>query len=206
MGLLLGASLFVMPVASARAQIVPFEVANPNDPNGMYGGCAPGGNAGVERKSDKVRGHSDLATVVAISVIDCHQFDGPGGTSVVPCPPNTSFSYCLLTQNDGVGNHIELGVIVRKPDTQPPACRLAATRVGPPAQIDIAFLDQIDGISTIEFRGGVINAQTQPYAVFSDRFPIIITATKVNQTKTASLPNILVTDGAGNVTSCNFSF
>ncbi len=70
----------------------------------------------------------------------------------------------------------------------------------------MAFRDSIDGIAVIEFRGGVNNAQTQPYAVVNDRHPIIITATKVNQSMLASLPQILVTDGSGNVTSCTFSF
>src|SRR5438874_20215 len=44
-----------------------------------------------------------------VDVIDCHRFDGPGGTFVVDCE-GRPYSYCVLNQNDGNGDHVFLGV------------------------------------------------------------------------------------------------
>jgi hypothetical protein len=183
LALLLGLALLLMPTATALAQIVPPEQVKPNNPNGMYGGCNHP-DAGVRRKIDHVKeAGQDVTKVTAISVLDCHRFDGPGATHVVQCPAHTDFTYCLLNQNDGVGNHILLGVKTREVE---PECKVAAKRAGPPAQIDIVIQDPT-GVVVIGFTGGVTNAETQPYAVGNDRKPIIITATKIDQTEPASL-------------------
>jgi hypothetical protein len=200
--------LFATPLALTQAvagSIINAVEERPGDPTGMYGGCLPGNpSAGVSNKAHHVEDAGmPLGAVRSIEVIDCHGFDGPGGSAVAPCPAGSSYTYCVLNQNDGVGNHIFLGVVattVGKP------CVLGASRTGPPAQIDIVFFAPAIGIQTIEYRGGVNNALTQTYAVGSDRDPIIVTVTKVNQAQTASLPQILVTDESGTISSCNFSF
>jgi hypothetical protein len=201
--LLLGAVL-LMPVASARAEIVPWEIEGPRNPHGFYGGCIPGGNAGVARKSGQIGpGGYTLDRVIDITVIDCHQFDGPGGGKIVPCPPGTSYTYCITNMNDGLGNHIEVGVTESATDR---TCLLAKKRPGPPAQMDIVFQDQTNGLETIELRGPVTNARSQPYVISSDRTLIVITFTKINQALAANVPNILVTNGIGAVKTCAFSF
>jgi len=201
-----GAALLVMPIASARATVVQSELENASDPSALYGNCGSSAS-GLVRKSDEVLpAGGNLSQIGAIYVLNCHGFDGPGGAFIVPCPPvppgaNTP-SYCVGNQNDGLGNDIFLGVYLH--NTLP--CVVTSRRLGPPAQIDIRFWDPAFGIATVEFRGGVVNAQTQPYAVVNDHVPIIVTATKINQSQPASLSNILVTNRARVTTTCNFSF
>jgi hypothetical protein len=200
---LLGAVLLV-PVASARAKILLSEIEDPNNPHGFYGGCIPGGNAGVARKSGQIGpGGNTLDRVIGITVIDCHQFDGPGGGEIVQCPLGTPYTYCIRNMNDGLGNHIELGVTESASDK---TCLLAEKRPSPPAQMDIVFQDKTNGLETIELRGPVTNARSQPYVISSDRTLIVITFTKINQALAANVPNILVTNGIGVVKTCAFSF
>jgi len=172
------------------------------DPNGLYGGCLqPPPASGVRRKSDHVLAAGmTVVDVSEIAVIECHGFDGPGGTFVAPCPPDSRYSYCLRNENDGVGNHIYLGVIV---DTVIPRCRVTERRNRPVAQIDIALHDPGTGIAVIELRDST-NTQTQHY--FTDhRAPVVLTATKIDQTQRARV-GIMVTDGAQNMRMCNFQF
>jgi hypothetical protein len=105
--------------------------------------------------------------------------------------------------NDGLGNHIEVGVTESATDR---TCLLAKKHPGPPAQMDIVFQDQTNGLETIELRGPVTNARSQPYVISSDRTLIVITFTKINQALAANVPNILVTNGIGAVKTCAFSF
>jgi hypothetical protein len=195
------AALLVIPTA-ARAKVLQNEIQDLGDPNAMYGNCGSRAS-GLERKTDLlIAAGVSLKQIYRVFVIDCHGFDGGGGAFVVPCPAGTSFSYCVQSQNDGLGNHILVGVI-----TSPAIpCTLMSRRLGPPAQIDITFLDPAFGIATVEFRGGITNAQVQPYAVINDRARIIVTATKIDQSQPASLSNILVRNGANITTTCNFSF
>ena len=173
-----------------------------NDPNGLYGGCLqPPPASGVRRKSEHVlAAGKTVVDVSSIAVIDCHGFDGPGGTFVVPCPPDSRYSYCLRNENDGVGNHIYLGVGI---DTVVPRCRLTERRNRPVAQIDIALHDPGTGIAVIELRDST-NTQTRHY--YTDhRAPVVLTATKIDQTQPARV-GIMVTDGAQNMRVCSFRF
>jgi hypothetical protein len=173
-----------------------------NDPNGLYGGCLrPPPASGVRRKSDFVLDAGmTVVDVSSIVVIDCHGFDGPGGTFVVACPLDSRYSYCLRNENDGVGNHIYLGVVV---DTVIPMCRVTERRNSPVAQIDIALHDPGTGIAVIELIDST-NTQTQHY--FTDhRAPVVLTATKINQTQPARI-GIKVSDGALNMRTCSFQF
>jgi len=177
------------------------------DPAGMYGHCG-NVNSGIASKIQSIPATTaNLDKVAAIVVLDCHQFDGGGGSSIVPCPAGTNPfpSYCLLVQNDGLGNHVLLGVFV---DKNLP-CLLTGNSSGPPAQIAITFKDNAFGITGIELRGGVSNATTQFFAGPSngpDNREIVLSATKIDQSATASLSGILVTNGRGKVSTCAFSF
>jgi hypothetical protein len=75
-------------------------------------------------KSDLIYyvGHT-LVNVIGIVVLECRPFDGGGGAFVVPCPAGTpsSISYCVESDNDGVGNHVLLGVLELNPTTAPNA-------------------------------------------------------------------------------------
>ena len=133
-------------------------------------------------------------------MIDCHGFDGGGGSYFAPCPRGTDYSYCVLNSNDGAGNHVLLGVVV---DTVAPRCKVTARRAGPTAQIDITVHDPGTGIASITLRDEN-NVQTHHY--FTDhRAPVVLTATKIDQGRRASF-GILVRDGAGNLKDCGVQF
>jgi hypothetical protein len=179
-----------------------------SDPAAMYGHCGDV-NSGIQSKIHSIPiSAADSNKVAAITVLDCHQFDGPGGSSIVPCPAgsNPFPTYCVLIQNDGLGNHVLLGVFINR---QSLPCELTGKSSGPPAQITITFRDSAFGISTIELRGGSSNATTQFFAGPTngpDNRVIVLSATKINQSAPASLSNILVTNGRGTVATCAFNF
>ena len=79
------------------------------DPNSQYGGCASG--AGFRIKSDVLRGSIALRKIDAIVVTNCVGADGPPGTVKVACPAKSIYTACFVNQDDGVGNHVEFGVI-----------------------------------------------------------------------------------------------
>jgi hypothetical protein len=196
--------LMILSSSGAFAQEISAAFAKGgSNPNGMYGGCRLP-ESGFRRKSDHVReAGRNLTNVSTIDVINCRPFDGSGCTFVVACPAGTSFSYCLRNRNDGVGNHIFLGVVV---DTTRPSCSVAARLSSPLAQLDITFRDQGSGLSVIEFRGGTTNVQIHMPDLEDSRAPAVMTATKIDQSQPGILDGILVTDDAGNVNTCNFEF
>jgi hypothetical protein len=168
----------------------------------MYGHCGDV-NSGVESKLAVIFPvGTDLDKVQQIRVLDCHPFDGPGGSFIVPCPAGSPVpTYCVQNQNDGRGNHILVGVFINK--NLP--CTLTGKSSGPPAQITITFTDAAFGIFGVELRGGVSNATTQFFAGSGSRI-IVLTATKINQGAPASLPNILVQNGQQKINTCSFNF
>ena len=172
------------------------------DPTAMYGHCG-NVNSGIASKINVIPASAaDLDKVAQIRVLDCHAFDGPGGSSIVPCPAGSPVpTYCVLVQNDGLGNHILLGVFINK--NLP--CQLTGKSSGPPAQITVTFTDSAFGITGVELRGGASNATTQFFAGSGNRI-IVLTATKINQGAPASLSNILVTSGHGTQNTCAFNF
>jgi hypothetical protein len=188
--------------ASAQDGIVQPGSVGADDPDGFYGGCRlPEAPSGVRRKADVVReAGGSLERVSGIAVIDCHGFDGGGGSFLAPCPAGTDYSYCVLNSNDGAGNHVLLGVVV---DTIAPRCKATARRAGPVAQIDITVQDPGTGIASVTLRDED-NVQTHHY--FTDhRAPVVLTATKVDQGRRASF-GIMVRDGAGNLRDCGYRF
>jgi hypothetical protein len=178
------------------------------DPAAMYGHCGDV-NSGVESKIAVILPvGTNLDKVAAITVLDCHQFDGPGGSFIVPCPAGTTPfpTYCVQNQNDGRGNHILVGVFI---DVKNLPCTLTGKSSGPPAQITIAFKDAAFGIFGVELRGGASNATTQFFAGPTngpDNRVIVLTATKINQGAPASVSNIMVQNGQQKVNTCSFNF
>jgi hypothetical protein len=169
-------------------------------PEGMYGNCTPSGIYSIGKKSNHVKGAGhDPDKVAIIDVLDCHEFDGPGGTHDTPCPV-PGYTYCVVNQNDGGGNHILLGVVE---DTTPPLCAVVDTRQGAVDQIDILVRDTKTDVNFIEFRGGVSNASLREYErPGTERGQIIITATKLNKASAATVGQFIVSDDAGNSTTC----
>jgi hypothetical protein len=173
------------------------------DPTAMYGHCG-NVNSGVQSKITSVPASAaNLDKVAAIRVLDCGPFNGGGGGTVVPCPVGTKPvpTYCVQVGNDGLGNHVLLGVFI---NTSLP-CQLTGQSAGPPAQITITFTDAAFGILNVELRGGASNATTQFFAGAGNRV-IVLTATKINQGAPASVSNILVQNTQHKTNTCSFNF
>jgi hypothetical protein len=83
-----------------------------------------------------------------------------------------------------------------------PGCALSATRAGPPAQIDITVQSPDAGVATIVATQAVNTSVAVPAFTRGTRAPIVVTATKINQTLTSQVA-LRVTDLAGNVTLCD---
>jgi Concanavalin A-like lectin/glucanases superfamily/Thrombospondin type 3 repeat len=80
-------------------------------PWGTYGPCHPQATQIKTKGSHVIEVGQTLDNVPTdgIDVLQCSPFDGPGGTNIVDCG-GLPYAYCLLNYNDGVGNHIKLGV------------------------------------------------------------------------------------------------
>lgn len=78
---------------------------------GTYGPCHPAAIQIRTKGVHVVGAGKNLSNVPTdgIDVLECRPFDGPGGTRVVDCG-GRPYTYCLLNENDGVGNHVFLGV------------------------------------------------------------------------------------------------
>jgi hypothetical protein len=102
-----------LPLAPGEEQYLPW---------GTYGPCHPDATHIRTRGGLVVEVGKSLATVPhdGIDVLECRPFDGPGGTRIVACPANSLYTYCLLNENDGVGNHVFLGVREGPPQAGPP--------------------------------------------------------------------------------------
>lgn len=86
------------------------------------------------------------------------------------------------------------------PDTTPPTCRLTATVSGPPKSIQVTVQDSGSGIQSIV--ASTYNANAPVSFTPGTTSPIVVTATKVDQTKGSTL-TLTVTDMAGNRTVCD---
>ena len=173
------------------------------DPTAMYGHCG-NVNSGIQSKITSIPASAaGLDKVQQIRVLDCGPFDSSGGGTVVPCPAGSTPipTYCVHVGNDGLGNHVLLGVFINK--NLP--CTLTGKSSGPPAQITVTFTDSAFGILNVELRGGASNATTQFFAGSGNRV-IVPTATKVNQGAPASVSNIAVQNTQHKINTCSFSF
>jgi hypothetical protein len=91
---------------------------------------------------------------------------------------------------------------VQQLDTGKPICVLAATRTGPPAQIDIKVQDTGTGLaSVVVTKSNNADTPVPPFTVGTTD-PLIITATKIDQTKSAQV-ELQASDLAGNTVTCD---
>lgn len=110
------------------------------------------------------------------------------------------------TGGDGVYGLAVFGEIQVSKDTTPPSCALTGVIAGPPKQIQITVQDSDGGLAAPP--NGVvvtsaINATVSiPTYTGGDTNPVVVTATKVDQSLGASAA-LQVTDVAGNVTNCD---
>jgi hypothetical protein len=58
-----------------------------------------------------LRDSIDLRKIDSIVVTECVEADGPPGTVKVACPAKSIYKACFVNHDDGVGNHVEFGVI-----------------------------------------------------------------------------------------------
>ncbi|HEY3281794.1 MAG TPA: hypothetical protein VGN26_05925 [Armatimonadota bacterium] len=87
-------------------------------------------------------------------------------------------------------------------DTTPPACALTAIVAGPPKQIIVTLQDTGSGLATIT--ATVLDNVTLSIPLYAPgtTAPVVVTATKIDQTKAAHLA-LHSTDVAGNATDCD---
>lgn len=87
-------------------------------------------------------------------------------------------------------------------DKEPPTCPLTANRPGPPTQIDVTFQDTGSGLAelTVTLQQNA-TVSIPPFAVGTNN-PIVMTATKINQSQTSRV-EIRAVDVAGNVALCD---
>jgi hypothetical protein len=91
---------------------------------------------------------------------------------------------------------------VASADTTPPSCALTGQIAGPPKQILITVQDGGSGLGSVAVTNSTNAITTVPAFTVGSTSPVVITATKVNQSKAAEVA-LTVTDVAGNVTMCD---
>jgi hypothetical protein len=87
-------------------------------------------------------------------------------------------------------------------DTTPPSCALTATITGPPKQIQVTVRDTGSGLASIVVTKAVNDTVSIPSFTAGTTSPVVVTATKVDQSKSSTLA-LQVKDQAGNVTNCD---
>jgi len=103
---------------SAAGHSIP-RINDSHDPFQLYGGCANNFSGFIPKRSHISDVGQTLKNVTAIDVLECREFDGPGGTFLTPCPTGSPYAYCVINQNDGLANHILLGILEVTPDNDP---------------------------------------------------------------------------------------
>jgi hypothetical protein len=95
-----------------------------------------------------------------------------------------------------------LAMRVPQLDSTKPRCVLSAMRNGPPTQIDITAQDADSGMASIVVtKSNNADTPVPPFTV-GDTNPMVITATKIDQSKPAQV-ELTVSDLAGNTTVCD---
>ena len=90
-------------------------------------------------------------------------------------------------------------------DTTAPSCVLTGVIAGPPKQIQITAQDVGSGLQTIVVTNSVNATVNVPAFTPGTNAPVVVTATKTDQTKGAQV-GLQTTDVAGNVTICDPEF
>jgi hypothetical protein len=91
------------------------------DPYALYGRCLPDSiGAGMSSKIRHVYEVGKTAeNILAITVLSCTGFSGPGNTRIIPCPSGSPYAFCTENDNDGAGNKIILGILKKNAITDP---------------------------------------------------------------------------------------
>lgn len=143
-----------------------------SDPNALYGTCNPSGFSGMKSKSFHVyAARESLENVIAVTVLICQPYTGPGVTAKVPCQANSPYDYCLRNQNDGLGNDIMLGVVKRdgiaKPTGQYTGCGANANLHTKLRLVKYSYHDprMLKGIVTLSCGTATATNETKPVTV-----------------------------------------
>jgi hypothetical protein len=103
---------------AAAGQRIP-QINASHDPYQVYGGCSTNFSGYISKAGDVEGIGRTLTNVTAIDVLVCRPFDGPGGDREVPCPAGSPYAHCAEVDNDGLANHILLGILEVTPDNDP---------------------------------------------------------------------------------------
>jgi hypothetical protein len=87
-------------------------------------------------------------------------------------------------------------------DTTPPSCALTAVIAGPPKQLQITVQDSDGGLKSIVTTASSNATISIPAFTAGTTSPVVVTATKIDQTLGASV-TLQATDMAGNVVTCD---
>ena len=108
-----------------------------SDPFEVYGNCGGSETGLYESKGNAVLDAlvtagkpATLKNVLAIRILSCKTASGGGGAFMVPC--GSPYTYCVGTNNDGLGHEIRLGVVTRNGVTDPNAKYSGCTGGGIP--------------------------------------------------------------------------
>jgi hypothetical protein len=84
----------------------------------------------------------------------------------------------------------------------PPSCQLMSIVNGPPKQLIVTMQDAASGLQTIQLAAAVNTILSIPSFTIGATTPVIVTATKVNQSQSSEV-SFIVTNTAGKSTSCD---
>lgn len=114
------AALVALLLSAADAFAWDTRLNESSDPHQLYGMCGPGGSA-LQMKSATLRGLPlTPSNVLAITVLTCEPAHG-GGSRLVSCPAGSPYGHCIKIGNDGLGNHVVLGLLELDGQTRPAA-------------------------------------------------------------------------------------
>src|SRR5690242_7101779 len=95
---------------SAAGQGIP-AINNSHDPYQVYGDCARNFSGFFPKSGDAEGIGRTMANVTAIDVLACGEFNGGGGGHEVPCPSGSPYTHCAGVGNEGLANHVLLGIL-----------------------------------------------------------------------------------------------
>jgi hypothetical protein len=114
----ISAWIIVLCTVSSAGQSIP-AINNSHDPYEVYGGCASNYSGFFSKAPEAAGIASSLANVTAIDVLACGPFDGGGGGHEVPCPSGSPYTHCVEVHNDGLANHVLVGILEVTADNNP---------------------------------------------------------------------------------------
>jgi hypothetical protein len=77
----------------------------------LYGRCGDATSGFRSKMQATKEAKLSVLDIQAIVVLECKGFDGPGLYRKVACPTGSPYADCLLSYNDGAGNHVRLGIL-----------------------------------------------------------------------------------------------